>query len=319
MHRKHLSSHQKKAIILRGIDIEKVKKGIMKEVYYSYGNKQYSKTEKKNNSNIIEKYETEYHNYLNNTFNSKCVSMMIFFIKETKNLPNELRVLENFSNKIISIIKKLMMNEFEISLFTLNIDFYGWIDENKIYNPELYLLFLGLYSKQLTNDKCNIFFMKFNSENDNFVEYYQKWESKLNKRVFNLKEIGNRFRFLNQSHNSFCQVNFIDFDSVVDKIIRLSHPYGEENKGSNLKVHIKEENLIDNVNNKTNETNNEFISLLNNNNSNNYLIKGNSSFIFNRESEKSLIHLFCELGESYISKKEFSLDNSNLLNQQSNN
>ena len=80
MHRKHLSSHQKKAIILRGIDIEKVKKGIMKEVYYSYGNKQYSKTEKKNNSNIIEKYETEYHNYLNNTFNSKCVSMMIFFI-----------------------------------------------------------------------------------------------------------------------------------------------------------------------------------------------------------------------------------------------
>ena len=309
MRRKHLSSQQKKAIALKGIDIEKVKKRIMKEVYSSNENKQNSKKEMKRKPNIIEQYEIEYQNYLINIFNSKSVSMMIFFIKETNNLPYELKVLENFSNKIISIIKKLMMNEFEISLFTLNIDFYGWIDENKIYNPELYLLFLGLYSKQLTNDKCNIFFMKFNSENDNFVEYYQKWESKLNKRVFNLKEIGNRFRFLNQSHNSFCQVNFIDFDSVVDKIIRLSHPYGEENQGSNLKVYIKEEKLIDNLNNEINEKNNEFTYHLNDNNSNNNLIKDNSSFNFNRESEKSFINHFNQLEENYISKKEFSLDN----------
>ena len=319
MRRKHLSSQQKKAIALKGIDIEKVKKRIMKEVYSSNENKQNSKKEMKRKPNIIEQYEIEYQNYLINIFNSKCVSMMIFFIKETKNLPNELRVLENFSNKIISIIKKLMMNEFEISLFTLNIDFYGWIDKNKIYNPELYLLFLGLYTKQLSNEKCNIFFMKFNSENDNFVEYYQNWESKLNKRVFNLKEIVNRFRFLNQSHNSFCQVNFIDFDSVVDKIIRLSHPYGVENKGSNLKVCIKEDNLIDNLDNKINDKNNEFISHLNNNNSNNNLIKGYSSFNFNRESEKSLINHFSELGESYIYKKEFCLDYSYISSQQSNN
>ena len=309
MRRKHLSSQQKKAIALKGIDIEKVKKRIMKEVYSSNENKQNSKKEMKRKPNIIEQYEIEYQNYLINIFNSKSVSMMIFFIKETNNLPYELKVLENFSNKIISIIKKLMMNEFEISLFTLNIDFYGWIDKTKNYNPELYLLFLGLYTKQLSNENCNILFLKFNSENDNFLEYYQKWESKLNKRVFNLKEIVNRFRFLNQSHNSFCQVNFIDFDSVVDKIIRLSHPYGEENQGSNLKVYIKEEKLIDNLNNEINEKNNEFTYHLNDNNSNTNLIKDNSSFNFNRESEKSFINHFNQLEENYISKKEFSLDN----------
>ena len=78
MRRKHLSSQQKKAIALKGIDIEKVKKRIMKEVYSSNENKQNSKKEMKRKPNIIEQYEIEYQNYLINIFNSKSVSMMIF-------------------------------------------------------------------------------------------------------------------------------------------------------------------------------------------------------------------------------------------------
>ena len=211
-----------------------------------------------------------------NIFNSKCVSMINFYVKISKNFPEELKRYENFSKKLISIIKALMMNEFEITLFTLNIDFYGW--SNKIYKPEIYLLFLGLYTKQLSNKNCNYLFMKFKEDNCNFIKCYQQWENSIKKKIFSLIEICQRFNFLNQPHNSFCQVNFIDFNCVVDKIINLSQPYGEDNQGSNLKVCIREENNFSKDNIK-------------NNNDYNFdnILKQNSSFFILGESEKSLI------------------------------
>ena len=278
MHRRHLTSQQKKAIALRGIDMKLIKKNIMKELYSSFKKEKYNNTSynKSNNEYYIEQYEINYQDYLMNIFNSKCVSMINFYVKVSKNFPEELKRYENFSKKLISIIKALMMNEFEITLFTLNIDFYGWT--NKIYKPEIYLLFLGLYTKQLSNKNCNYIFMKFKEENCNFIKCYQQWESSIKKKIFNLIEICQRLNFLNQPHNSFCQVNFIDFNCVVDKIINLSQPYGEDNQGSNLKVCIREENNFS----KDNVKNNNDYNFDN-------ILKQNSSFFILGESEKSLI------------------------------
>ena len=99
-------------------------------------------------------YEYKYHEYMNEIFNSHLVSMMISFIKKSKNFPSNFKKLPKFLINLIQIIKKLMMNEIELTLFSINIDSYDWVNNNL--NHELTLLFLGLYIKQITNNFSKI-------------------------------------------------------------------------------------------------------------------------------------------------------------------
>ena len=71
-----------------------------------------------------------------------------------------------------------MMNEFEISIFTLCIDKYGWSNSELDY--ENYLLFLGIYTKRLTMNKENFQILKnkFELEKKDFFQNFENWEKK---------------------------------------------------------------------------------------------------------------------------------------------
>ena len=286
--RPKLTAKEKKALKLKGINLEQVKKDILQELYtIKREEEKYTMIESNN------QYEYKYQEYLNNTFNSRCVAMIVSFMNKTKFFPEYLKKTQKFFINLIQIIQKLMMNEIEISIFTLNIDRYDW--ENNGLNHELCLLFLGLYTKQITNKDCSLFFSKFRKENPKFFEKYQKWETSLKKEGFEINKINERFRELIIPHNSYCKSNIIDYNGVVDIIDKLSQPYGEENKGGKIKV--KEEAFFDNRNMNLNNLDINMKNEFNNNNNvqnkenkiniclkdNPNLIKRSSTSFFKRE------------------------------------
>ena len=304
MPRKH-TLPLKKTRILREIDLALIKKNIMEELSPSFNIKHYEKFNHIKNPNDKEQYEVKYQEYLINNLNSKCISMIIYYVNNSNNLPKELKESENISTILISIIKKLMMNEFEISLFTLNIDYYGWGNNNK--TIELYLLFIALYTKKLLNDKCNLFFLKFEEEYSSFSENYKNWENSIKKKIFSLIEISERFTFLNQSLNK--KIKFIYFNSVVDKIGEMSL-FNDEGNVKNLKV--KEENLIDCLTKNDSEKNKNNKLCKNSFDSNS--LKENSTNIIKIENEMSYCFLN-ETVEKNVSRKD-SLDNNLLISRE---
>ena len=285
-----LTSKERKAMKLKGINIEKVKKEIIKELYSKEVKDEYSieNTSQINNNN---QYDFKYHEYINNSFNSQLVSMIVSFFNKSKCFPNHLKKTKKFLMNIIQIIKILMMNEIEISVYTITIEQYNW--NNNYINYELSLIFLGLYTKQITNKDCSLFFSKFREENNKFIEIYQIWEKNLNKGIFKIDNINNRFRELNKPYNTYCKVDYIDYNGVADIIYKLSQPYGDENKGGKIKV--RKENYFEaNINNNfielmnynfDNEQHINFNKIMSiDNDMNNYISKNSLNFLKNESN-----------------------------------
>ena len=76
----------------------------------------------------------------------------------------------------------------------------------------------------------------FNEVRDNFENKKNQWENfnyyicEGDKFQFSQIDVNQRYSLLKKPFNIYCQNNFIDFNSVVDKILRMSLPYND-NKG----------------------------------------------------------------------------------------
>ena len=214
-----------------------------------------------NNKNI--EYLNQYQIYLTEEFNSRCVYLIISFMNQSKDFPEEYRTKQDFPKILISVIKSLMMNEFEISIYTLYIDKYGW-KSSKI-NFKEYFIYLGLYTKQLTMSKDNfqILINKFDNEISKTCISFEDWKKDISPYVPTVIEINERYKFLNKPTNSFCKKNFIDFNGIVDKIVKLSQSYSD-NKTQNIKVRVREESVLDGLENSfKNNINNNYNNSLN--------------------------------------------------------
>ncbi len=252
-------------------DIASIKKNIMNEMYNINSNYLESITNSlplsnsiiidENNQNI--EYLNQYQVYLTEEFNSRCVYLIISFINQSKDFPEEYRTKQDFPKILISVIKSLMMNEFEISIYTLYIDKYGW-KSSKIDFKD-YFIYLGLYTKQLTMSKDNfkILIHKFDNEISKTSISFEDWKKEISPYVPTVIEINERFKFLNKPTNSFCKKNFIDFNGIVDKIVKLSQSYSD-NKTQNIKLRVREESVLDGLENSfKNNINNNYNNSLN--------------------------------------------------------
>lgn len=81
-------------------------------------------------------------------------------------------------------------------------------------------------------------FIKYYEQIDKgIMESYKKWFSLRNEpKTYCNNEIDSRFRKLKKPFNTYCKTNYIDYNCVVDKILRMSLPYNDNSKQ-------KEENL----------------------------------------------------------------------------
>ena len=133
------------------------------------------------------------------------------------------------------------MNEFEITLFTLLIDEYGWVDDKE---PD-HLLFIGILTKYHSCLSAEFFLKHFKESKPNVVNHYVQWKNSKATRIFNIADINKMYNKLNRPFNIYCTKDYIDYNSAVDKIIQLSQPYREECQCAEIARAIKVHSLLD--------------------------------------------------------------------------
>ena len=248
------------------------------------------------NSNIL--YQSIFQNYIKNEFNLICISFVNKIILDIKR--NHLESYEgkyNFNKIFISLTKELLLNEFELILLSLYLEYIDISLFLDIFNMEESLLYLCYFIKKLSidNNQLEPISSYLNKKYTNFDNNYEKWykcnEKTINNKLFNYIEINRRFKEYNEPFSIYCGDNYIDYNYIVDRILTMSLPYVDvkkENNNNNITFHNN--SLLSSINEINNTTSNN-----NNNNSSNYK---NNSYINN----------------NYINSNKINVDTDNYIN-----
>ena len=262
------------------IDIVKFKKKI-NEIMYTISNESI-----KSSNDLDIQYESMRKNYFLNEFTSSClkyINRIILFVK--KNHLKKFQGIFELNKIFISIIKELLMNEFELLLLSLyleTVDISSCVDIISFKNSLTYLCFL-IKKLTLSQEKLTPINSFLNRKYQSFDDKFNKWfESNSavfnNKLYFSYMEINQRFKEYNQSHSIYCKNNYIDYNLIIDRILTMSIPYND----------TKNDNLFENRNNEGNSNYGVIVNSLNtsyNNlstenkniiNNQNYLINNNN-------------------------------------------
>ena len=216
---------------------------------------------KKNNINNMDVlYQDMFQKYMKEGFTLVYTSFINKIILDMKR--NHLEQYEgkfNFNKIFVSLSKDLLLNEFELILFSLYLEYIDISSFLNYFSLENSLLFLGFFVKKLTINKNELeaIISYLDKKYDNFGQNYENWlkiieEKNINKLYFNYLQINNRFKEYNAPFNAYCGENYIDYNYIVDKILTMSLPYVDVKKNNN--------------NSKTN--NNSILSTQNGNNKN---------------------------------------------------
>ena len=223
---------------------QEIKKVIKNDLYSLYSSNEINNIDNKNKINREEEINNLYHKkyvkYMIEDFNSRIVDMIVIYIKNNKSFPLKCKKESNFISKFINLIKHLLMNEFEISYFTIILDKIGW--KWKKLEHWTYFCILGIYTKKLCNreEDPSLLINIISRNYPKFKDYYENFNS--DKDFINLihnididvKKINERFRLLNKPINSYCRKNVINLNEIADKIVKLSHPYRDDNNRNKL-------------------------------------------------------------------------------------
>ena len=231
-------------------------KSTLKDILYSQKDKKESiSKENYNNNNEGIKYSNK--DYITETFNSRIIHMLILYLNKNK---EKLKLYKydtepNFINKFINLIKELCLNEIEVAYLTLLLDKFDWKFDG-INNHWIYFYILGIYTKQIVtseDDSVNLLESKPEVKDKYYVVVNDSIFNDFEREGIKTQEINQRFKELTKPINTFCRKNFVNYNSIADKIIKMSQPYGEESNANQL---IKEKILEEN-NKNINEINEE--------------------------------------------------------------
>ena len=269
----------------------------------------YNDKYKKNIEIINEKYtdnslyQKMFQYYMKNEYTLICISFINKIILDIKH--NHLEQYQgkyNFNKIFISIAKELLLNQYELILLSLYMEYINLPLYFNIFSFEESLLYLCFYIKQMTLDNNEIYPIAYhlNKKYQNFEINYEKWIKIMDKKIndklcFSYREINKRFREYNTPFNEYCGENYIDYNYIVDRILTMSLPYADIRKDSNT---INNNNNGDNIknNNKTNDDNK--MDKTNNNNTLNLVSDKDKEFI-----------------NQNILKPEFNFNNNNIGNK----
>ena len=225
-------THMKKPVrksALEVIDIDESKKRILEELKNNTlkeeQTNQFSGFDFQKPQRDDTKYYNDYNLYITESFNQRCISLVVSFIQQSQNVPDEIRLKGNLFKQLINIVKQLMMNEYEIILFTLYIDELGW--ENAEFQICENLFYVGILTKLLSNSESAFLLTHFKVKK-RFDRWYNQRKEIREGKIFDYKTINARFRALNKPFNCYCKKDYIDYNCVVDKIIFECQPYGKE-------------------------------------------------------------------------------------------
>ena len=253
-----------------------------------------SNSEIKDNMDYL--YQSMHKNYILNEFNSNCLNYINKIILDAKkNHLQKYQGIFELNKLFISIIKELLMNEFELLLFSLYLESVDISLYNDIFTFEESFTFLCFFIKKLTlsPDKLspiNSFLIrKYQGFEDKFNKWFQLNSSIFNNKLyFSYTEINKRFKEYNSSYSIYCKNNYIDYNLIIDRILTMSIPYNE-GKNDNLFVDRKDNStdlLLENNSNNNLKTNSIKSFGENKNNINNIFLSSNKNYTNNDFSKK---------------------------------
>ena len=236
-----------------------------------------------NDLNIL--YDSMHKNYILNEFTSNCLKYINKIVLDVrKNHLKKFQSIFELNRIFVSIIKELLMNEFELLLLSLYLESIDLSSCKDIISFKDSLIYLCYFIKKITlsSEKISPIYSFLNRKYQNFEDKFKKWfeyNSSIfnNKLYFSYSEVNTRFKEYNQSHSIYCKNNYIDYNLIIDRILTMSIPYNES-KTDNLFIDTninkdlgkKRNNEIINYNNSLeNKINKEQKFLFNNNNINN--------------------------------------------------
>jgi hypothetical protein len=259
----------------RDVDMVKIKKKV-NEIMNSICN---TNEKEKNSTDYL--YQSMHKNYLLNEFTSNClnyINKMIIDVR--KNHLKKFQGIFELNKLFISIIKELLMNEFELLLLSLYLEPINISLNMDIFTFKESLIYLCYFIKKLTlsTEKLtpiNSFLIrKYQGFEDKFNKWFQLNSSVFNNKLyFSYTEINERFKEYNTSYSIYCKSNYIDYNLIIDRILTMSIPYNE-GKNENLFVDRKENSsifILDNNSNNNTNSNNLKIYGQNKNNGNEFL------------------------------------------------
>ena len=259
------------------VDMITLKKKV-NEIMYSICN------EKNNSLNELDKlYESMSKDYLSNEFTSNCLNYINkIILNAPKNSLKKCQGIFELNKIFISIVKELLINEFELLLLSLYLEILN-ISCQDLMSFKESLIFICFFIKKLTisEEKLSPINSFLNRKYQGFSSKFNIW-LELNSAIFNKKlffeylEINERFKEFNKPYSIFCKSNYLDYNLIIDRILTMSIPYSE-NKNENIYINKRENN----TNNKKlgyndNIFNNQFNIFSNNKNNPNFFINNDN-------------------------------------------
>jgi hypothetical protein len=232
-------------------------------------------------------YQNMFQNYLKNEFTLICISIINKIALNIKH--NHLEQFEakyNFNKIFIDLAKELLLNEYELILLSLYLEYINISLYLDIFTMEESLLYLCFFIKKLTleDEELEPILHYLNKIYNNFEINYEKWfkvnENKINSRTFfHYKDVNKRFREYNIPFSKYCRDNYIDYNYIVDRILTMSLPYADIKKENNL----NKDNNLNKINRENTYISNK--SLENSDDNDINKIKDENIYISNKNSE----------------------------------
>ena len=212
-------------------------------------------------SNAEYLYKLMHKNYLLNEFTSNCLNYINKIIIDVKkNHLKKFQGIFELNKTFVSIIKELLMNEFELILLSLYLESIDISLHSNIFSFKESIIYLCFFIKKLTlpTEKISPINSFLIRKYQGFEDQFNKW-IKLNSSVnnnklyFSYSEINLRFLEYNNSYSIYCKNNYIDYNLIIDRILTMSIPYNDSKNDSLLidKKGNSTEAALDSINNNS--------------------------------------------------------------------
>ena len=176
-------------------------------------------------------YFFRYTSYINHEFNSNIVNMIVLYINDSNSFTKKYKEEPNFILNMINLIKSLFMNEIEVAYYTIALDKIG--ANYKDIDHWLYFSILGVATKKLCGkeEDCFLLINTFSKKNKKFIDEYSAFINdntiiaQISNNQISLQQINQRFILLSKPINTYCRKNYLNFQGIIDNIVKLSQPY----------------------------------------------------------------------------------------------
>lgn len=167
------------------------------------------------------KYQELYVKFLNKGV-SQSSWLILRRISANQNIPESFRN-QPLLRQIESIACELFMNEFEITLFGIYLETFGW--SAKDLDLQMILFFCGLLAKKKLNQNIEIFADQFESIFPEFNLRFARWEKKV-QRLSEVTSMDINAKYnLYSTHADANDGEIVNYNYIVDEILRGSISY----------------------------------------------------------------------------------------------